>query len=186
MCEQEDPEEGKLEPRDIYGPIVELAIHSQDNKINLFTSFLFFQSIFLLAWSTVWQMEIAGRLWILSILAAFGAGNSVVWAMLAPDYADSARKFSQAAAGLERYFPKAIPHLISAREATIRGKPKWIGSKFLISFVTWGFVVLYFVLELVVLIWNHTSTTVPRGPEFHYVVELLCKIRAIDQHSKAS
>jgi hypothetical protein len=142
--------EGQLQPADIYGPLVELAIHGQDNKLNLFSSFLFFQSIFLLAWTTVWQMEINGRIQILTALSVFGTVSSVVWATLGPDYANSARKFNQAAAGLEKYFPKEIPHFLSDREETIRRKLPFVGSKFLIGLVTWGFVGLYPLLNLIV------------------------------------
>lgn len=79
----------QLDVKDLYGPLVELAIHGQDNKLNLFSSFLFFQSILLLAWATVWQTDMGGRLPILLAISVFGTVSSIVWAAMGPDYAES-------------------------------------------------------------------------------------------------
>jgi hypothetical protein len=144
----------KLQISDIYGPLIELAIHGQDNKLNLFSSFLFFQSILLLAWATVWQIRSPGRLWILFVFSGFGAFSSVIWAVLGGDYANSARRFSETGAEYEKnYFPNDAPSVLVAREKVVAGKPKWKTGRFLIASVTWGFVLLYPLLDLS-LLWN--------------------------------
>jgi hypothetical protein len=101
--EKVDPKQ-ELEVRDIYASVVDLAIHSQDNRMNLFSSFLFFQSVLLLAWATIWQTGgDAARGPILLVLSVFGTLSSVLWGALGSDYANSGRQFSQAAADLEKY-----------------------------------------------------------------------------------
>jgi hypothetical protein len=114
-----DPE--KLEVKDIYSPLVDLAIHSQENKLNLFSSFLFFQSILLLAWATVWQMSsVPGRRLILLAFSLFGGLISIMWAGLGSDYADSARQLFKSAANLEKYFPPEVAcHPMTERENTL-------------------------------------------------------------------
>lgn len=140
----------KLQVADIYGPLIELAIHGQDNKLNLFSSFLFFQSILLLAWATIWQISASpGRTWILLTFSAFGIFSSVIWAVLSGDYANAARRFSETGAEFEkRYFPSGVPHFLGPREEIVAHKPKWKTGRFLIASVTWGFVFLYPLLDL--------------------------------------
>jgi hypothetical protein len=146
------PSDSKLEVSDIYGPLIELTIHGQDNKLNLFSSFLFFQSILLLAWATVWQISLPGRTWILLIFSSFGIFSSVIWAILSSDYANAGRRFSETGAQFEdRYFPLGVPHFLSAREEIVASKPTWKTGRFLIASVTWGFVVLYALLDLTLL-----------------------------------
>jgi len=89
----EDTSEERIQIADLYGPLIELAIHGQDNKLNLLSSFLFFQSILLLAWATVWQVSLPGRIWILLLLTAFGVFSSIIWAKLGNDYDKAARNF---------------------------------------------------------------------------------------------
>jgi hypothetical protein len=143
----------RVQIADIYGPLVELIIHGQDNKLNLFSSFLFFQSILLLAWATVWQISSSpGRTWILLIFSAFGMFSSVVWAVLSGDYANAGRRFSEAGVQFERkFFPSGVSHFLEAREEIVASKPKWKTGRFLIASVTWGFVLLYPLLDLSLL-----------------------------------
>jgi hypothetical protein len=142
----------RLEIGDIYGPIIELGIHGQDNRLNLFSSFLFFQSILLLAWATVWQVSLPGRTWILLRFSGFGMFSSVVWAMLSSDYANTARRFIETGAEIEKkYFPNGVSHVLEAREVIVASKPKWKTGRFLIASVTWGFVLLYPLLDLSLL-----------------------------------
>ena len=146
------PSEQKLQVADIYGPLIELGIHGQENRLNLFSSFLFFQSVLLLAWATVWQVSWPGRTWILLIFSGFGIFSSVVWAVLSSDYADAARRFVKTGADFEKkYFPSGVAHVLAAREEIIASKPKWQRGRFLIASVTWGFVLLYPLLDLSLL-----------------------------------
>ncbi len=129
-----DPNEGRLNAKEIYAPLVELVIHGQDNKLNLFSSFLFFQSILLLAWATVWQTELAGRNTILLVFSIFGVISSGPWAVTGSDYADASRQFCDVAEELEkRHFPNDIPRFLSARGETVRAKA--FGGRHLIGFV---------------------------------------------------
>ena len=143
-----DPNGRKLKVQDIYGPLVELVTHGQDNKLNLFSSFLFFQSILLLAWATVWQIKQPGRDAILMAFSVFGIVSSVLWALIGSDYANASRGFSDVAEGFEKlHFEDGIPKFLSARGETVRKHT--FGGRDLIGVVTWGFALLYVVLEFV-------------------------------------
>jgi hypothetical protein len=149
-----DPNEEKLKVKDIYAPLVALVTHGQDNKLNLFSSFLFFQSILLLAWATVWQIQRQPeRDAILMVFSVFGIVSSVLWAMLGSDYADASQQFSDAAEELEkRHFETSLPQFLSARGETVHKKA--LRGKHLIGFVAWGFAVLYIVLEFILCKWG--------------------------------
>jgi hypothetical protein len=148
------PNEEKLGVKDIYGPLIELVTHGQDNKLNLFSSFLFFQSILLLAWATVWQIQQApGRDAILLVFSVFGIASSVLWARIGSDYADASRQFSDVAEEFEKlHFETGIPHFLSARGETVRKNV--FGGRHLIGFISWGFAALYVVLEYVLCKWS--------------------------------
>jgi hypothetical protein len=153
---ENDPSEPLL-PSDIYPSLVELTIHGQDNKLNLFSGFLFFQSVLLLAWATVWQMDKSGRCLILALLSLFGSLSSVVWALLESDYEQASTDFSKAAADIEMHAPIQY-RALAERRTKVLEKPLWKRGKFLIGFVTWGFAVLYLLLELI-LLQSHWPTT---------------------------
>src|SRR5881227_698717 len=76
----------RIADRDQIGISDRLRRNTQDNKLNLFSSFLFFQSILLLAWATVWQTELAGRNTILLVFSIFGVISSGPWAVTGSDY----------------------------------------------------------------------------------------------------
>jgi len=148
----------KLQIADIYGASIQLATHGQDNKLNLFSSFLVFQSILLLAWVTVWQAHSPGGIWMLLIFSGFAVLSSVIWAALGRDYCDAAEGFNQTGAGFEKhYFPVEVSHLLATREEIVKGKPKWMRGRFLILCVTLGFAFLYFFLDLS-LLWKPILT----------------------------
>ena len=105
MCEEKkEPPKPHLEPGDVFPSLVDVAIHSQENKLNLFSGFLFFQSILLLAWATIWQTCNAGRNAILFVMAVFGAAASIPWAFLGWDYADASDHFNAAAVDFEETY----------------------------------------------------------------------------------
>ena len=134
--------------KDIYPSLVDLAIHGQDNKLNLFSGFLFFQSILLLAWATVWQVKGDGKCWILAALSLFGTLSSFAWAFLERDYANASESVSKAAVWYEnQHFPEGY-RALADRQKILEKKKPWERGKFLIGFVTFGFAVLYPVLEL--------------------------------------
>lgn len=152
MSESNDPNRKTLELGGVYQSLIELAIHGQDNKLNLFSSFLFFQSVLLLAWATVWQTtDNNARYAILVVLTCFGSLSSVLWAVLGSDYADSSDLFSCAAEKLEEFFPNEVKQRpLTERRRQRRGKGTFFTSRRLIGLVTWGFVILYPVLQMVV------------------------------------
>ncbi len=145
-----NPEGTKLNPKDVYATLVQLGIHGQDNKLNLLSSFLFFQSVLLLAWATVWQIECnAGRVQILHAFSFFGTLSSIVWFVLGLDYADASKQYSKAAEDLERHFENGLPRPLTERHKKLDDKSPLATSKFLIGLVTLGFVTLYPVLEFI-------------------------------------
>jgi len=146
------PSDQMLKIADIYEPLILLAIHGQDNKLNLFSCFLFFQSILLLAWATVWQISSSGRTWILLIFSGFGMFSSLIWAELGTDYNNAARRYWEAVADFEsKYFPNGVPPCVVAREKIVVSKPERETGHFLIRSVTLGFVLLYPLLDLSLL-----------------------------------
>lgn len=148
MCGNDDS--NSLHPKDIYPSLVELVIHGQDNKLNLFSGFLFFQSILLLAWATVWQMDRSGtgRFCILGLLSLFGSLSSIVWALLETDYANASARFSDIAVEVEKHLPS--PYRALTHRAEEVDKKRWYNKgRSLIGFVTWGFALLYPLLGLI-------------------------------------
>ena len=147
MSEKGDPE--PIHPKEIYSTLVELVIHGQDNKLNLFSGFLFFQSVLLLAWATVWQMDQQhSRCPILALLSLFGFLSSVAWGILEFDYDDASKGFSKVADQIEQHLPPQY-RALTARGKIVVDKPWWGKGGFLIGFVTWGFAFLYPSLELI-------------------------------------
>jgi hypothetical protein len=105
MCEKNDSQE-QPSAKEIYPSLVDLVIHAQDNKLNLFGNFLFFQSILLLAWATVWQIATnQHREFILGCLSVFGILSSIAWAFLEEDYAHAGHSANRIAVRSEKHLP---------------------------------------------------------------------------------
>ena len=146
------PEPVKPDPGlDLYDLTVRLAMHSQENKLQTLNLYLVFNSILLLAWTTLFPLSSTnlGAKLAASLFCVLGLLFALVWLPLGWDYANASDSFSKMAEHLEEKLPQGLRPLRSRAEQ--KGNKVPIGSRTLLLLVPLVFLMSY--IFLLVLAW---------------------------------
>ena len=148
-----DPTENSLKPgeTEAYSAFIGFAQHAEVNSWNRFYNFLMFNTILILAWSTIYSQNSGPRCRsvVLSLFCLVGAFSGVTWSFLG----DRGRKyltyFLEQAAAFESKLPES--HKVCTQALKTRDVLRFrrFGSYGHLVYWPWGFVAVYVVLLLV-------------------------------------
>lgn len=116
----------------IYGILVQLAVHGQENKWWMLYIFLTFNSFLLLSCAALFgvqEFSIAHRI-LLTAFCAAGTFIDMCWYYMAHDYVKASNLYSDRAVDAEAVFPEGLPKPFTERKNQRAQKHHWGTSEF--------------------------------------------------------
>lgn len=108
-----------VDVRSVYGALVQLAIHGQENKWWMLYIFLTFNSILLLSCGALFaaQQFAAAHKILVCVLSAGGTLIDICWIVMAADYVKASNLFSDEVVAAEMLLPEQFPTPFIKRRA---------------------------------------------------------------------
>ncbi len=140
----------------VYGALVQLAIHGQENKWWMLYIFLMFNSILLLSCGALFaaQQFAAAHKILVCVLSAGGTLIDVCWIVMAADYVKASNLFADEVVAAERLLPSKFPTPLTKRAAQRAVKSRFGTSSFVAQAVPVLLIAMYIVIVVLALLWR--------------------------------
>ena len=129
----------------VYGALLQLAIHGQENKWWMLYIFLMFNSILLLSCAALFASQQFGteHRVLLYMFSATGILIDVCWIAMAADYVNASNLFGDEVVEAENLLPERFPKPLTKRTAQRADKSPFGTSKFVATAIPVLLIVLY-------------------------------------------
>lgn len=137
----------------VYGALVQLAIHGQENKWWMLYMFLMFNSILLLSCATLFsvqQFSTAHK----TLLCVFSVGGILIdlcWIVMAGDYVKASNLFGDEVVAAERLLPAGLPTPLTKRAGQRANKSRFGTSSFIATAIPVGLILIYVTIVVLTL-----------------------------------
>lgn len=134
--------------RPVYGALLQLAIHGQENKWWMLYIFLMFNSILLLSCATLFavqQFSVAHRI-LVYVFSAAGALIDACWIAMAGDYVRASNLYSDEVVEAEKLLPAGLPGPLTKRASQRADKSPFGTSSFVATAIPVLMILTYVVI----------------------------------------
>jgi hypothetical protein len=140
----------------VYGALLQLAIHGQENKWWMLYVFLMFNSIILLSCAALFAVHAFGTahrvlLWTLSLV---GSLIDACWIFMALDYVAASNLYGDKVVEAEKLLPNGLPRPLTERAGQRKDKSPFGTSKFIAIAIPVLLILIYVVIAI--LAWVHS------------------------------
>jgi hypothetical protein len=134
----------------VYGALLQLAIHGQENKWWMLYVFLMFNSILFLSCAALFAVQYFGTahrvlLW---TFAAVGSLIDVCWILMAVDYVAASNLYGDEVVKAEKLLPTGLPTPLTKRAGQRSDKSPFGTSKFIAIAIPILLIVIYVVIGI--------------------------------------
>jgi len=134
----------------VYGALLQLAIHGQENKWWMLYVFLMFNSILLLSCAALFAVQQFSSAHRILIYLFSGAGTliDVCWIVMAGDYVKASNLYSDEVVEAEKLLPDGLPKPLTKRASQRTSKSRFGTSAFIATAIPGLMILMYVVIVL--------------------------------------
>ncbi len=150
----ETPKPSSQDAASVYGALIQLGVHGQENKWWMLYIVLMFNSILLLSCAALFGVAQFGPKHKILVCVFSGGGLliDICWLVMAGDYVKASNLYSDAIVEVEQYLPVGLPMPLTAR-AGQRAEKCFLGTSKFIAYAVPGILIVMYLILIGLSLW---------------------------------